>query len=543
MSLENNGRLWIAVLLAGLVFLLLVGTASQIGLTWDEPAYIAAARSYMEWFKEAFQDPSLAFSEKGIETAWMVNNEHPPLNKIWSGLIFSLSQHWTDNLTAHRMGNMLLVAVLAGLIYFWMAKDFGWIAGLAAVAALISMPRFFFHAHLAALDVPAAVSVFITTFAFWKMLNKPFWTWGLLLGLIWGLALATKINAVFIPLVFGLWWLIFQRDRRTLLRLVIMGLTAIPVFLLVWPWLYTQTLARFVGYLLFVTSEHWLIGQYYLGQFFMPPPWHFSFVMLWAVMPLGLTLLYLLGVLRTLGKKEERALGGLLILSALVPMLALASGKTLVYDNERLMMVSFPFLACLAGVGFKWLFICWQSFAERFSRPITRTLGLTLLIGLFLGPQVVSMMRLYPHLLSYYGESVGGLPGATRMGLETTYWCETYTLALPILNEQAEIGDKIWADPWSHDVLIYYQTQGRLREDLVILAPAHVVSILGPGAPDPVVKPMGVADWYLFQHRQTSLGPELDTNVIMKTLSNRTAVYEYAYDGVPVFTLYQTAKK
>lgn len=465
------------------------------------------------------------------------------MGKVWSGAIFTLTQYWTDDLTAHRMGNMLLVAILAGLIYLWMAKDFGRVAGLAAVAALISMPRFFFHAHLAALDVPAAFSVFVTTFVFWKLFSKKSWTWGLLLGLVWGLALATKINAVFIPVVFGLWWLIFRRDGKTMVRFVIMGFTAILVFFLVWPWMYTHTLDRIIEFLLFMTSEHYLIGQHYLGQYFMPPPWHFSFVMLLAVLPLGLTLLYMLGIFRTLRVKEDRTLGGLLILSALVPMLALASGKTLVYDNDRLMMVTYPFLACLAGVGFNWLVTRWQGFAQRFSRPIYRGLGLAVLIGLAFAPQVVSMVRLYPHLLSYYGESVGGLPGATRMGLETTYWCETYSLALPFLNEQAEKGDNIWADPWSHDVLIYYQTQGRLREDLVILSPGYIVSILGPDAPDPVVKPMGSADWFLFQHRQTVLGPQLENSGILKTLAKQTPVFEYAFDGVPVFTLYQAAKK
>ncbi len=543
MRMNKSGHIWIAILLAGLVFLLLLGTAFQIGLTWDETSYIAAARSYMSWFKHVLTDPAQAFSEQGIESGWTVNHEHPPMDKVWSGAIFTLTKHWTDDLTAHRIGNMLLVAILAGLIYLWMAMDFGRVAGFAAVAALISMPRFFFHAHLAALDVPAAFSVFVTTFVFWKLLSKKSWAWGLLLGLVWGLALATKINAVFIPVVFGVWWLIFRRDGKTMMRFVIMGFTAIFVFFLVWPWMYVHTLDRIIEFLLFMTSEHYLIGQYYLGQFFMPPPWHFTFVILWAVLPLGLTLLYMLGIFRTLRVKEDRALGGLLILSALVPMLALASGKTLVYDNDRLMMVTFPFLACLAGVGFNWLFTCWQSFAQRFSRPIFRWIGLMLLIGLAFGPQIVSMVRLYPHLLSYYGESVGGLPGATRMGLETTYWCETYTLALPILNEQAEKGDIIWADPWSHDVLIYYQTQGRLREDLVILFPGYVVSILGQVAPDPVVKPMDSADWFLFQHRQTALGPELDKSEIAQTLAKQTTVYEYEFDGVPVFTLYQAAKK
>ena len=38
-----------AILIGVVVFVLLVVTARNIGLTWDEPAYIAAARSYVNW--------------------------------------------------------------------------------------------------------------------------------------------------------------------------------------------------------------------------------------------------------------------------------------------------------------------------------------------------------------------------------------------------------------------------------------------------------------------------------------------------------------
>src|SRR5690242_4791106 len=201
-------RWGMSILLAIFVFVLLLTTAPDIGLTWDEPAYIAAARSYMDWYGQVFTDPKEAFSEGAITDAWQVNSEHPPLDKIWSGLVWSVVHNFTDDLMAHRMGNMLLVAVMAGLLYILVFDAYGQVAGLAAVGALLTMPRFFFHAHLSALDVPAAVSVFIVTFAFWKTMEYKKWTWGLALGLLWGLALATKINAVFVPITLGLWLLI-----------------------------------------------------------------------------------------------------------------------------------------------------------------------------------------------------------------------------------------------------------------------------------------------------------------------------------------------
>jgi 4-amino-4-deoxy-L-arabinose transferase-like glycosyltransferase len=532
-------RIPAAIMISLFVFSLLLATNPQIGLTWDEPSYIAASESYLGWFQQVFRHPMEAFSEKGITSAWSVNSEHPPLNKIWSGVVWSVARNLTDDLTAHRMGNMFLVAVLSGLLYLLIRDAYGQIAGFAAVAALLTMPRFFFHAHLSALDVPAALSVFVVTFAFWKTLEYKHWAWGLLLGLLWGLGLATKINAIFVPVTLGVWWLIFRREKRLLNRLIIMGFTAIPVFLAVWPWLYKNTLDRLITYIGFVTTTHWQIGQYYLGQFFMPPPWHFSFVMIWAVIPLGLTGLYFIGIVRAMTEKKDGGLGWLLFLSALTPILALSLGKSMVYDNERLMMVAFPFMAGLAGAGFAWILLRLRTLSLKWRKPGLGIIGIICLVTLAFTPQMVSMLGLYPHLLSYYGEGVGGLPGATRLGLETTYWCETYRIALPIINAQAKPNDKVWVDPWSYDVLIYYQTQGLLRKDLTILAPVDIASVLGPDAPYARNYSMYAADWYIFQHRQTSLGIEGMNSEIVTLLNQKERVYEYSYAGVPIFTLYR----
>jgi 4-amino-4-deoxy-L-arabinose transferase-like glycosyltransferase len=257
-KLQRSGT---AILISVFVFVLLLITIKDIGLTWDEPAYIAAARSYMGWYGQVFTNPKEAFSEKAITKARDVNHEHPPLDKIWPGAVWALAHKFTNDLTAYRMGNMLLVAVMAGLLYLLILDAYGQVAGLVAVAVLLTMPRFLFYAHLSALDVPAAVSVFIITFAFWKTLERKNWAWGLLLGLIWGLALATKINAVFAPVTLGLWWLFFRRDLRNFVRLIVMGLKAIPVFLVIWPWLYYHTIDRLTAYIGFVTTNHLKIGQ------------------------------------------------------------------------------------------------------------------------------------------------------------------------------------------------------------------------------------------------------------------------------------------
>lgn len=538
LSVRRHRQILVAALLAVGTVALLVVTAPDIGLTWDEPAYIAAAESYVAWFGRLFADPQEAWSASAIDDHWRPNHEHPPLDKVWSGMIWSLARHLTDDLTAHRLGNMLLVGGLVALLYLWLAGEHGLgPTGLAAVAVLLAMPRFFFHAHLAALDVPAAVAVFATVFVFWRFREQSAAGYDVLAGVVWGLAMATKINAIFVLPTLLLWALLFARCGHLFRRLAVMGLVGTPVFLAAWPWLYDQSLPRLSEYILFVTVDHWEIGQFYLGRFYMPPPWHFSLVMILVTVPLAATLFWLAGVVRVVADPTLHSLGGMLALGALVPLLAPVLGGSLLYDNERLFMPAFPFLAALAGIGLAGSVQALRRGLARF--PIgpgaTRlaTWGISVAAVLSLVPHLVLAGGLYPNLLSYYSEGIGGLPGAARLGLESTYWCETYARALPYLEENAHPGDTVWVEDWSHDVMVYYQLQGRLDPQLRVSWPQTRYSVFQQWGVHGEPVPIQEADFVVIQHRQTGWRPELRA-----WMQGRRPVYQLAYRGVPLLSIY-----
>ena len=537
------------VLLMVLTLILLIATEPQIGLTWDEDIYMRASELYTSWLGKLFTQPAAALSYSGIYESWEFNHEHPPLDKIWSGIIWQGARFIFNDLTAHRLGNMIVVSVMIGLLYLLIADSYGQVAGLAAAAALFSMPRFFFHAHLAALDVPATCATVYVTFLFWRTKDNLSWKWTLILGLAWGLAFATKVNAVFLPLILFVWALIFRRELKLLVRIVVMTLIGLPFAFAIWPWIYHDIPGRVMEYLGFITVSHWKIAQWYLGEVYMPPPWHFPFVITWAVVPLTLTVLYLVGIVRAGWKwREADSLGGLLFLNVLAPILALASGRSMVYDNERLLMHIFPFLAALAGIGFGWLVTGIRRVADRMQKPRWAVLATVLAVVLAFLPQSISLIRLYPHLLSYYSEAVGGLPGATRMGLETTYWCETYATAIPYLNEHAEPGDMIWVDPLSENVMVYYQVHGRLRSDVQI-----AYSPIGSTWPfvyeeygSPTVADHTTSDYIVLQYRQTLMGSTRDNpdrhfyslHPDFQWVSEREPVYQLSHDGVPIMEIY-----
>ncbi|MBN2676588.1 MAG: glycosyltransferase family 39 protein [Anaerolineaceae bacterium] len=514
--------------------LLLYLTADPIGVTWDEPAYIPAAQSYAGWFEVFFTDPIQSFDRATIDSYWSITHEHPPLAMAWNGLVWKIATavfHASNQLTAIRLGPILMVSALVAMLYLLIAKHYGIPAGLFAAAGLLSMPRFFLHAHLASLDVPVSVMWFLFIFVFWKTVDRNDWDWGLLWGVMWGLAMATKLNAVFIPIAPLLWILLFRRKPLQLVRLLLMGMVGAGTFFMVWPWLYHDTRARFLEYIFFHVN-HIPIGQWFDGVFYLPPPWFYVYLILWAVVPLTLLVMFLLGVFRSVRSKNgDNGLGCLLLINALVAILPFTFGKQMLYDNDRLFMPVYPFIASLAAIGFGLLLTWIRKLLAGWKRPALAAPVSLLLGAALLLPQSLSAVSLYPHLLSYYSESVGGLPGATRLGFETTYWCETYVSALPYINEHASPGDTIWTQDWSFEVLKYYQKIGRLRPDVVVLK-------VGWGNLN-----FFNIDWYIFEYRQTQYGKAgAEYYQPLQILQDQIPIYEVIHQGIPLMRLYGRIK-
>jgi 4-amino-4-deoxy-L-arabinose transferase-like glycosyltransferase len=474
-NIKTENKFWIndsiaAILLACLTIVVLTITAADIGLTWDEPIYMEASENYVSWLGELLTHPQHALSDECIQEYWRLNHEHVPFDKVWSGLIWTGARHLFDDITAHRLGNIILCGGLVALLYLMLAPAYGRDAGLAAAGALLTMPRFFFHSHLAALDVPTAATIFLVSFLFWRTLDRPELKWSLWLGVACGVALATKINALFVvPIMLGIFTFFFRPRFYLFVRLGLMGLIGLVVWLLLWPWLYHDTLNRLKDYIDFMTAHHYRIAQYYHGHSFSPPPWHFPFVMTIMVVPLTLTILAAIGSVQVLVQDHKRGLGLFLMLGVFVPMLIFATRKAQIFDDDRLLMPVFPYIAALAGIGFSQVVMRIRKLAKRWGREKWQPAFIAILVAIAFIPQVAFAYSLYPHLLSYYSETIGGLPGARHVGMETTYWAETYIKALPYLNMHAPLGAMVWVE--AHDVMLYYQSHGMLRRDLRIASP------------------------------------------------------------------------
>ncbi len=245
--------------------------------------------------------------------------------------------------SATRFPALLFAAVVIAFIYLFGVRLANRWVGVFAALAYAAIPRAFFHAHMAAFDVPVVAVILVTLYAFW--LSQWSYKWAVLTGVIWGVSLLTKHNSFFAPIFLVFYWaLVHRRDfalwapKRApgagakalgaalgvmcavtvtfaalgffwvglvigaLAAVVLLGwrvrlpalpaafiwmpIIGLPMLFLLWPQLWFDSIASFRTYVDFhVRHEHYM--QYYFGDVLEVPPFPmaFPFVMTLLTVP------------------------------------------------------------------------------------------------------------------------------------------------------------------------------------------------------------------------------------------------------------------
>ncbi|MFB3895080.1 MAG: ArnT family glycosyltransferase [bacterium] len=553
-------------------------TIPNYGITWDEPLYYRAAKSYADWFGLIFSGNwYTVFDAKTIDTYWQYNAQHPPLTKLVAGITYTISHHWVEEPTAFRFAELFWYGVLLLSVYSISRKIYNKNVAWVAMIATALMPRIFADAHLLELDLPLAVVWLLTTYTFYRGLEKPkedrfagkkeegsekefppsgavfsaqrssffpqgSWGWSLLCGLMFGFAMLTKVMAVFIIIPLFLWAQVFNRNKYThnLFCMVTLG----PIlFVLFWPWLWHNTFTRILDYFAFFFLMESPLKTYYLGYAYSSTPWHYPIVMTLVTVPIGILLLAIYGGFRSIisdfgfrnAESKSQTLNYqtkdfsiLLLFNIFFFLVFFALPGTLAIDGVRYFLPIFPMLAIFAGIGFKEVRSQMSEVRNKISNLISQILNAIVLIVIFLLP-LIAIGTYHPYQLSYYNEVVGGLRGATRLGFETTYWGDVigqpeldwlnknipYEAKVKILPVYPGKNAPIEALSYYPDVILYYQNQGKLRSDIKFFSsPPYNYLCL--------VSRQGLftsSDWYLYQQGNP--------------------MYQTTLSGIPLFSVYK----
>ncbi|WP_437321469.1 ArnT family glycosyltransferase [Sorangium sp. So ce385] len=293
----------IAIALAAAYVALLLATAGDLGYARDEGFYFFAANRYGAWFQALLEAPRAALRPEVVDAAWSVNHEHPGLIKSLFALSNLLLQKrlglFAMEGTSYRFPAMVLSGAGVALVYLWGTQARDRLAGASAAVLFAMLPRYFYHAHLACFDAPIVTVWAACAYAYWRSLRDGGALWPVLTGITFGLALDTKHNSWFLPIVCVAHAVALElrerivarpeaaeaapedasaaapapprRARRSVAALAAMATIGPLVFYALWPWIWRDTLARLREYASFHLN-HEYYNMEFLGRNYWTPP-------------------------------------------------------------------------------------------------------------------------------------------------------------------------------------------------------------------------------------------------------------------------------
>ena len=199
---------------------------------------------------------------------FQLNNEHPPLVKMWAALPLLIVQpdeppapkteaenfmertwgfherFWQANQSRFqtvtfwpRVMMIPITLALGMLIFVFARKLFGKTAGLIAVALYVLEPTVLAHGRIVHTDVPAALAYLLFFFALHRYSEAPGTKRALILGLVCAVALLTKFSMLVLVPVLAVYLLarliIYWRDRKQRTQILVHSalITEIVLFL------------------------------------------------------------------------------------------------------------------------------------------------------------------------------------------------------------------------------------------------------------------------------------------------------------------------
>lgn len=422
------------------VFVVILLTFNDYGLTWDERVQRQYGDYVLRWYSSLFHDHSalhyinLFFYGGFFEIVAQLSTKVSPL-----GI------HETRHLINALFGLLAIVGA-----YKLGAHLAGSRAGFFSALFLTLTPVFYGHSFNNPKDIPfAALMVFglyylIVSYDFLPRLPRHII---LKFGIATGLALGVRIGSV---LLFGyialLWasWLVNQYafgdsdKRENIARLAgavcrsffYVALVSWVVMLLCWPWAQISPLLNPLKALRAVSKFQWPGLVFFDGRYYPAADLPRSYLPTWFAISLpefyfiaglcGLILIvkYAATFENNAKRWEQISKLGLLLVAAFSPILTAVALDATLYDGLRHFLFVIPPLAILAGIAFTKLL-------SSNTNPILKMCAITL-VFFSMGLTVSDMVQLHPYQSVYFNRVVGGGSKKAAQRFETDYWGSSY---------------------------------------------------------------------------------------------------------------------
>lgn len=354
------------------------------------------------------------------------NQGHPAISDMLmaaTNRIFFERLGIVPDIEAYHLYGIVVVAVSLLFLYLFVADAFGSFAAIVTVAALALYPMVFAEMHMNIKD-PVQMGYFTiaTVSGYFTITRRLSIDWFATFIVSVFLALGTKWNIVFLPVILVPWVFVISRKTdiaKTLpwRRVVLLSLVAMVVpfilLLLTYPFYWTHTVYKLLNTFDFYTSlavkdlriqeptsvplAAGLDARAILQILSMSPP-------------LMLLLALFGAVALTLGKYPAKFKAGFLVfLWFIVPLVRVIWQTSELLGSIRHFMEFIPAFAILVGIGSAWFLQLLTK--ANFARVVFFTI--------FFGIHVAILLRLHPYEHLYFNRLFGGMPGAQERGLYT----------------------------------------------------------------------------------------------------------------------------
>lgn len=328
----------IPLLLFLIVFMTGFLLVPEIGPAWDEPDNIYSGGQYVNFFSRGVFSSSIF--NNTIYTQESALARYPPIPNYVGTAIALLSGADTSHtiIVAFHVATVLFFALLVVVVY-----KFGLLLGISHGASLFAASITFLHPTLfghglSNLKDTAQVSLF--TLALYVLVRKKF----IAGGLSWGVALATKFNAIYVPII----WALGTMHKKKLLIILPIGL--ITAFV-VWPYIWFDPIGHTVEVIRYFTTVgqgyklFWNGVLYEVGTGGML--WWYPWTNILLTTPLPLLVLEFIGFLWVVHNKNQRILAVWFVFPLLRAFLPTAA----FYDGMRHFMEILPAGSLIAAIG------------------------------------------------------------------------------------------------------------------------------------------------------------------------------------------------
>jgi hypothetical protein len=435
----------------------------DVGIARDEVVYMQAGAHYASWWTD------LVRGEHGISAEAVTqgfggssptdnNREHPPLMKTlfgFSDLVFHQKLGLLGEVAAFRLPSAVVHGLAVALVFRFALALWGLGEAILAALIMLGLPRALFHAGLACFDAPSMALWFATVCAYWHAMTTRRRSWAV--GVVWGLALATKHTALLLPFALGAHYLIvgWQASRggpesgppsfaarawatlayrwQVIASLAVLG----PLTLYaLWPWLWFDPIHHVRDWLAF-HMNHVHYNYEYLGRNWNAPrfPWHVAVVTTVLTVPVATLAAAVIGAGVWIADRERRIAGGPAILLALSAAAAIGPfflGTTPIFGAEKHWMPILPTVCIAASVGVVWAA---RRTAQTIRVPVAAAIGV--LGGLVVIAAASEISVGEPYALTWYNALAGGAPGGADLGMNRQFWGVAARGALPALTAVA----------------------------------------------------------------------------------------------------------